>query len=202
MSIQYRNFLRATNEGAFSPGNNPSNWQFDYNFNQDPTGNQFSEAELITGANPTANLIQGGPPANRGIDIIGEDPPHRFNHIFQLNSAPQLNPSVGCTAEFELAVTAQSGYRYVEGGVEFTYVNGAGSLSIASDWIGLSVPNTDPSYYEVLEDNTARATYRLTIDASRVCRVYKNGSLLITSEVMGNGLTNGLRFMFWGQGGV
>lgn len=209
MSVEFREILRGSNEGPFDPsvGQDPTNWQFEYNFNQTPVGNQFSEADAQGFQPPIVEFIQGGPRPNRGIVIDGQATPQRFNHIFQTVNAPQLNPGIGVTGEIRCAVANQSGYRYLCAGLEFTYVDGAASLTICDDvdaggYVGLSVPGASPSYYEWAGDTATLATYRLTVDDARVCRVYRDDVLIVTSGVMPQTATNGLRFIFWGEGGV
>ena len=187
--ITYR-LLRFSNDGAVAPPGNPS-W-VSYNFGSSPSSNGFTQDTDL--GSPTLNLVVSGNPNQRRVEIT----PNGGQILYRTVASPGLDPLIGATGECVVSVSGSD----ERAGFEIGYLNGAVNWTATDVDVELHLPGgASPS--QTVEatglDNTGDTTFRLTIDAARAVRLYRDGALLLGPLTMPLIAKPSDSFMWWGE---
>ncbi len=167
-------------------------WSSQYDFGLTPEENGFTRISYgPSGATVTLTTI--GNTSNRKVTLTETNPSDGVS--FVINNVPNLNPSVGFTAEMICAVLGDG-----DAGVELRYSDGAIGLNIFQTRVLLTIPGSNEIVVDTV-DNSVDTLWRLTCNASREIRVYRDGIQVTGPHIMPASSFPQASYQWWGESG-
>lgn len=170
------------------------NWNKSYNWSLPPENNGFTR---VLYREPVVDIITGGNPSTRNVTIVSNS----GDCVFITDQVPSFDSNIGVTAEANI---------YCEGngdaGFEVTFLDTVISLLVYENHIEFYCPrgdNNEPTiYFSVNTDsNINGALYRLIVNGSKQCAIYRNGVEIIPLTLLNNISKPFQRLLWWGEGG-
>lgn len=169
-------------------------WTQQYAFNQSPEGNGFTR-QLYN--SPVVNEVTGGNPANRRVEIDSTN----GDAVFLTSAVPSLDSTVGATIEMTVAV---SGNENGNAGFELTFLDRAVLVMIFPNKIGLTVAQDVGQFDQEIAtaSNAADTEIRVTFDATKALRVYRNDVLIAGPISTQTAVKPFQRVLWWCEAGA